>query len=230
MRNDVKPVTPMPSHKPPAHDTGYGVAGDDGFDDDASPGVVRERGDPVDPAGPKRSTTTDASSPEVVVDDPSGTLGTVTRSNRRTSTTTGSLGDRDLERSARQSAEPDVRALDIPLGDSSEAVPMLMAAFATLIGVLGLIALLYLTGVGAMATGIVVGVGVLALLGAAFFTRSSHPLVAVAAVVGAVLLAVVWLGGLFEQPDPVTPAPGISSPRDADRLLEEDATTPANAE
>lgn len=144
MRNDVHPV-------PPDADLPHSSSGDvnkpaagAGFDDEHASGVSRERGDSVDPAGPKPSEVAGDLGEGGAITDPSGTTGTVSRSNDRLSTTTGSLGDspeaRDLERSARQSAEPDVRALSIPTGDSSMSVPILMAVLAVVIAVLALIA------------------------------------------------------------------------------------------
>ena len=56
--------------------------------------------------------------------DPSGTTGPVSRSNDRTSTTTGKLRDRDLERSARQGEAPDVNVYPISIGESSFSVPV----------------------------------------------------------------------------------------------------------
>ena len=163
MRNDVKPVTPaarrrrpdsgasgesgaIPLRKPAGGDADYSPSGrgGEGFDREGGSRVRRERGDATDPAGPKRSAVAGAMGTGGAVTDPSGTTGPTSRSNDRLSTTTGKLrgGDRDLERSARMGEAPDVNVLNIPTGDSSLSVPVLMAVLAGVIGLLGLIAFL----------------------------------------------------------------------------------------
>jgi hypothetical protein len=141
MRNTVKPVPP-----PGGFDDGNDIPlKKDGaaFDDEDASGVRRERGDAVDPAGPKRVTAAGLGVAKAVVDDPSGTTGTVSRSNDRLSTTTGKLGDRDLERSSRMSAEPDVDALPTVRDASGYSAPLLMA---TLAGLLAVMSLLWFAG------------------------------------------------------------------------------------
>ncbi len=204
MRNDIKPIIPRRrkgsaiggAYGLKESPEGRGVPGNgSGFDAERGSSVRRERGDATDPAGPKRSTTTSASGAQVVVTDASGTNATVSRSNDRTSTTTGKLRDRDLERSARMSAEPDVRALDIPLGDSSEAVPIIMAVGVGVVALLGFLLVMSFVNVSATAVAVVIGLGVIVLLGVAWLTRVDRPLMAVACVVLAVLLALMWLLG-----------------------------------
>ena len=163
MRNDVKPVTHDPyalkpgdapaakrptggapgmPHKPKADTDGDtpGPRGEAGYDREHGSSVRRERGDRVDPAGPKRSAVAGSLGTGGAVTDASGTTGTVSRSSDRMSRTTGKLRDRDLERSARMGAAPDVNVLDIPTGDSSFSVPVVMACFAALFAVLALVA------------------------------------------------------------------------------------------
>ena len=157
MRNDVKPVIRNPDNDPPvggAHPAtpapgtpprsggGGGGGGGADFDREGGSGVRRERGDRVDPAGPKRSQVYGALGDGGAVTDPSGTTGPTSRSNDRASTTTGKLRDRDLERSARQGEAPDIRVLPISTGDSSLSVPVIMAVFALLIAVLAVVVFL----------------------------------------------------------------------------------------
>ncbi|MEL7239897.1 MAG: hypothetical protein AAGK78_13650 [Planctomycetota bacterium] len=145
MRNDVKPVIPDAAGNPTIDaDANKPVAGAS-FDDVDASGVRRESGDSVDPAGPKRSQAPGVIASGGAVTDPSGTTGPVSRSNDRTSTTTGGLGggqNRDLERSARQSAAPDINALPVPTGDTSISVGLLAAVLAIVMAVLGLITFL----------------------------------------------------------------------------------------
>lgn len=138
MRNDVKPVIPpRPSRsRRPTPAAGNGGAA---FDQEHGDSRRRERGDAVDPAGPKQSTVYGTLGTGGAVTDPSGTTGPVSRSNNRLSTTTGPLRDRDTERSARQGEAPDVNVLNIPTGDSSFSVPVLMAVLVGLIVVIGLV-------------------------------------------------------------------------------------------
>ena len=157
MRNDVKPVIPgmnketapepqetrEPEPRPDHAGDVPGPAGEGDFDREHGSSVHRERGDSVDPAGPKQSSVPGSLGTGGAVTDPSGTTGTVSRSNDRMSTTTGRLHDPDLERSARQGEAPDVNVLDISTADSSFSVPVLMAALAGLIAILGLV--LFLT-------------------------------------------------------------------------------------
>lgn len=93
------------------------------------------------------------------------------------------------------SAEPDVRALDIPLGDSSEAVPIIMAVGVGVVALLGFLLVMSFVNVSATAVAVVIGLGVIVLLGVAWLTRVDRPLMAVACVVLAVLLALMWLLG-----------------------------------
>jgi hypothetical protein len=123
MRNDIKPVIPSRQSETPAD------AGSD-FDRSAGSSVRRERGDSVDPAGPKRRSVYGSMGTGGAVTDPSGTTGPVSRSSDRGSTTTGKLRDRDLERSARQGEAPDIAALDIATGTRTLSVPILMSALA----------------------------------------------------------------------------------------------------
>lgn len=140
MRNDVKPVRTR-RDTDPADDVNR-PAGEGDFDREHGSGVRRERGDSVDPAGPKRSQVFGALGSGGAVTDPSGTTGTVSRSSGRGSTTTGKLGDRELERSARQGEAPDVDVLPISTADSSMSVPVIMAVFAVGILLLALILIL----------------------------------------------------------------------------------------
>jgi hypothetical protein len=125
MRNDFKPV--IPNRQTGASDAG--AAGAD-FDRAGGSSVRRERGDTVDPAGPKRRSVYGSMGTGGAVTDPSGTTGPVSRSGDRSSTTTGRLRDRDLERSARQGEAPDIEALDIATGTRTLSVPILMSAMA----------------------------------------------------------------------------------------------------
>lgn len=139
MRNDIKPVRTPPLD--PAADANR-PAGEADFDREHSSGARRERGDSVDPAGPKRSQVFGALGSGGAVTDPSGTTGPVSRSNDRQSTTTGKLRDRDLERSARQGEAPDINVLPISTADSSMSVPVIMAILAIGVAVLALVLLL----------------------------------------------------------------------------------------
>ena len=149
-RGDAKPASsgkaiPLADDaKRPRGRSDYSPSGreGEGFDAERGSSVRRERGDSVDPAGPKRSTVMGTLGTGGAVTDPSGTTGPTSRSNDRLSTTTGKLRDRDLERSARMGEAPDINVLNIPTGDSSFSVPVLMAVLAGVIGVLGLIAYL----------------------------------------------------------------------------------------
>lgn len=134
MRNQIKPVPDDPAPREGREGAAFPPnppADEADFDRREGSSVQRERGDSVDPAGPKRSTVAGTLHQGGAVTDPSGTTGPVSRSSDRMSTTTGKLGgDRDMERSARQGEAPDVAALNIPTGDSSFSVPVLMAIFA----------------------------------------------------------------------------------------------------
>ena len=133
MRNDVKPVIPPPATPGPSR-------GGAAFDAERNPSVRRERGDAVDPAGPKPSSVPGVGGTGGAVTDPSGTTGPVSRSNDRLSTTTGKLhGDHDLERSARQGEAADINALAINTGDSSMSLVVLMALLACVFAILGVI-------------------------------------------------------------------------------------------
>ena len=159
MRNDVKPVThdpyalkpgDAPAKRPAARPKGDRRVDTDGdtpgpreqadYDAEHGSSVRRERGDRVDPAGPKRSAVAGTLGTGGAVTDASGTTGTVSRSSDRQTRTTGKLRDRDLERSARMGAAPDINVLNIPTGDSSFSVPVLMAAFVALFAVLAVVA------------------------------------------------------------------------------------------
>ena len=161
MRNDVKPVThdPYDLKDAPAAKRPTGGAPDmpkrpkvdtDGdtpgpreeadYDAEHGSSVRHERGDGVDPAGPKRSQVAGSYGTGGAVTDASGTTGTVSRSSDRENRTTGKLRDRDLERSARMGAEPDVDVYNIPTGDSSFGVPVLMAVFAVIVALILVIA------------------------------------------------------------------------------------------
>lgn len=135
MRNDVKPV--RTSRQTADDDVNRPAEGAD-FDRARGSGARRERGDTVDPAGPKRSQVFGALGSGGAVTDPSGTTGPVSRSNDRESTTTGKLRDRDLERSARQGEAPDVNVLPISTADSSLSVPVIMAVLAVGVVILAL--------------------------------------------------------------------------------------------
>ncbi len=135
MRNDVKPVIPPTTTPKPARGGRAGAA----YDAERNPSVRRERGDTTDPAGPKPSTVPGTLGTGGAVTDASGTTGPVSRSNDRQSTTTGSLGDRDMERSARMGEAPDIDVLNIPTGDSSLSVPVIMALLAAVIAILALV-------------------------------------------------------------------------------------------
>lgn len=139
MRNDIKPVIP---NRQPESSNPPGAAPASGADYDRSGGssVRRERGDTVDPAGPKRRSVVGSMGTGGAVTDPSGTTGPVSRSSGRGSTTTGKLRDRDLERSARQGEAPDIDVLDIATGTRTLSVPILMSAMAVGIFLLLLIA------------------------------------------------------------------------------------------
>ena len=160
MRNDVKPVRhdpydlkdAPPAAKPaggmPAKPTGRPVDTDGDtpgpreeadYDAERKSGVRHERGDRVDPAGPKRSARAGNYGTGGAVTDASGTTGTVSRSSDRENRTTGKLRDRDLERSARMGAAPDVDVYSIPTGDSSFGVPVVMAALVALFALLAVI-------------------------------------------------------------------------------------------
>ncbi len=145
MRNDVKPVIPnrhsagQPRGPDDAGATPGPPAGAD-FDREHGSGPSRERGDSVDPAGPKRRSVYGSMGTGGAVTDLSGTTGPVSRSNDRTSTTTGRLRDRDMERSARQGEAPDISALDIATGTRTLSVPLLMAGLALLMALLFAIA------------------------------------------------------------------------------------------
>ena len=147
MRNDIKPAVPPreTSHAgdaQPPHDDPRATAGSpSGADYDREHGsdIRRERGDAADPAGPKPSQVYGALGSGGAVTDPSGTTGPVSRSGDRMSTTTGHLGDRDLERSARQGEAPDVNVYPISTGDSSFSVPTLMVALVILMAIIGAI-------------------------------------------------------------------------------------------
>lgn len=131
MRNDIKPVIPARHDIPPE-------AGAD-FDRAGGSSIRRERGDSVDPAGPKRSSVYGSAGTGGAVTDPSGTTGPVSRSSDRLGATSGRLRDRDLERSARQGEAPDISVLDIATGTRSLSVPILMSALAALVAILLLI-------------------------------------------------------------------------------------------
>ena len=150
MRNDVH-LVPPDADDPKTPAAGGRAAGEpdvnkpeggEDFDQEHGSSVRREHGDSVDPAGPKPTQAVSGLGEGGAVPDPSGTTGTVSRSNDRLSTTTGKLGDRDLERSARQGEAPDVRALSIPTGDSSMSVPIVMAVAVVVVAILGLIVFL----------------------------------------------------------------------------------------
>jgi hypothetical protein len=134
MRNDVKPVTPKKSR--PAGGGSLELKEDSAFDAERNSGRRRERGDDTDPVGPKPSASIHTGT-TVTVTDPSGTTGPVSRSNSRTSTTTGKLRDRDLERSARTSSAPDI-ALATPRDTLSNALPWTIGLLAILIALLSL--------------------------------------------------------------------------------------------
>ena len=154
MRNDVKPVThdpyavdPAPA-KPPAQarpqvkgrvDTDGdtpGPRGEADYDREGGSSVRRERGDRIDPAGPKQTARLGNYGTGGAVAGTSGTTAPVSRSNDRESTTTGKLRDRDLERSARHGDGADIDAYSIPTGDSSFGVPVLMAVMAIVVALL----------------------------------------------------------------------------------------------
>lgn len=147
MRNDIKPVIPA-RHDVPPNDAGATPGPPAGADYDRAHGssIRRERGDSVDPAGPKPRSVYGSMGTGGAVTDPSGTTGPVSRSSDRMSTTTGRLRDRDLERSARQGEAPDITALDIATGTRSVSVPLLMSALAILVAILFLIVYFSLPG------------------------------------------------------------------------------------
>ena len=147
MRNDVKPVIPQkrdPKNRgrdalplKPSSTRGRGSA----FDDEHADPRRRERGDSTDPVGPKPSRVAGTLGMGGAVTDPSGVTGPVSRQNDRLSTTTGSLPNRDLERSARMSEMADVTALPmVTTGTNGLSVPILMALLAGAFALLAFVA------------------------------------------------------------------------------------------
>ena len=110
------------------------------YDAEGKSSVRHERGDRVDPAGPKRSARLGNYGTGGAVTGTSGTTAPVSRSSDRENRTTGKLRDRDLERSARHGDGADIDAYSIPTGDSSFGVPVVMAALVALFALLAVIA------------------------------------------------------------------------------------------
>ena len=158
MRNDVKPVSHDPydlkdapaATRPaggapslPKVDTDGDTPGpreEADYDAEGKSGVSHERGDRVDPAGPKRAARVGNYGTGGAVTGTSGTTAPVSRSSDRENRTTGKLRDRDLERSARHGDGADIDAYSIPTGDSSFSVPVVMAVFVVIFAVLAVIA------------------------------------------------------------------------------------------
>ena len=106
------------------------------YDAEAKSSVSHERGDRVDPAGPKRSARVGNYGTGGAVTGTSGTTAPVSRSSDRENRTTGKLRDRDLERSARHGDGADINAYSIPTGDSSFGVPVVMAVLVVVVALL----------------------------------------------------------------------------------------------